>query len=178
MVQSAKTLLFATDLSENCQAALESSISIASESHGTLFLLYVLNREIPGHVEEHLRTVMGEEKWSAMIREYEQEARNALIGKMTTGKMGQKAMRMYCTEAGIDQGRVDFQYRELVVAGSNIPGTIVSQAIENDCELIVLGAQRGIMANNSIGSVVKGVLRKSRIPVMVVPPHLKSRSGA
>jgi hypothetical protein len=33
-----------------------------------------------------------------------------------------------------------------------------------------MGIKEGLMSKNSIGATTKGVIRKSRIPVMVVPP--------
>jgi nucleotide-binding universal stress UspA family protein len=166
-----KSLLFATNLAENCRPALEASIATATQYKATLVLLHVLDKEVPAQVEEHLKSVLGEEKWASLIDEHQRDARDALIGKMTGGKIAQRAMRMYCEEAGIDSESCDFQYRELVVNNSHIADTIVSQSLEHGCDLIIMGSQKSFMGGNSIGSVIKGVMRKAAIPVMVVPPR-------
>jgi nucleotide-binding universal stress UspA family protein len=173
-----KSLLFATNLAENCRPALEASIATATEYQATLILLHVLDKELPSQIEEHLKSVLGAEKWEALMAEHEKDARDALIGKMTSGKIAQRAMRMYCEDAGIDRDACSFQYRELVVSDSHIADTIVSQAREHGCDLIIMGAQKGFMSGNTIGSVIKGVLRKAQVPVMVVPPRQAAQEAA
>src|SRR6056297_3664998 len=113
MSKPSKKILFATNLSENCRAALEYSIKMSKESKVTLILLYVIDRNVPGHVEEHLKVVLGEEKWAQMIEEHEKDARNALIGKIPTSDMGRRAMKLYRINAGIDKENDDFNYREI-----------------------------------------------------------------
>ncbi len=169
------SLLFATNLSENCRPALNHSVAIAAECQATLNLLFVLHKELPGYAETQLKSAFGEEKWEALLREHEEGAREALIGKMTPGRIGQRAMRMYCSEAGMDEDACNIRYKELVVHGGNISDTIVEQAKKNDCSLIILGAQKGVMGGSSIGSVIKGVLRSSRMPVLVVPPYQEEK---
>ena len=164
-----KALLFATNLSEACRPALETAIAMATQYQATLVLLHVMDKEVPSQVEEHLKSVMGEERLQALLTEHEQEARDALIGKMSSGKMARKAMRMYCAEAGIEAEACNFQYRELVVPGSPVADTIASQAKSQGCDLIVLGSQKGFRKSNAVGSVIKGVLRQADVPVLVVP---------
>jgi len=47
----------------------------------------------------------------------------------------------------------------------------LTQAGNYECDLIVIGARKGFLKSNSIGPTAKGVMRKTRIPVLFVPPR-------
>jgi nucleotide-binding universal stress UspA family protein len=171
MLKKINKLLFATNLSENCLAALHTSVAMATTYQATLVLLFVMHREVPGHVESDLKYFLGEEKWNELIQEHEKETHDALIGKMSSKKINRTVMRKYCEESGIDPDSCSFPYEEVVAHGEDVPGTIASQAETSECGAIVLGAKKGFVTTNSVGSVIKGVLRKSKVPVIVVPPY-------
>lgn len=170
MFKPIKSLLFATNLSENCRPALNASITMAAQYRATLVLLHVIDRDVPAQIEEHFKAALGEEKWEAIKKEHEQDAREALIGKMSSDKIGEKVMRQYCSEAGIDPASCEFNWREVVVVDNNIAGAIIGQSREHGCDMIVLGARKGFLGGNTVGSTIKGVLRKAGVPVLVVPP--------
>lgn len=169
MVARIRSLLFATNLSAECRPALSAAVASAAEYRAELVLLHVIDREVPAQIEEHFKGVLGEEKWEAMKKEHEQDARQALIGKMSPGQIGQKVLRNYCADAGIDADSCSFNWHEVVVADKNIAGAIIGQAEKHGCDMIVLGAGRGFLGGNAVGSTIKTVLRKSEIPVLVVP---------
>ena len=59
----------------------------------------------------------------------------------------------------------------LLVHGATIE-TILQEAEDVKADMIVVGSHgRGAMFQLLVGSVSKGVLRKSRIPVLVIPTH-------
>ncbi len=171
MLKPIQSILFATNLSENCRAALEASVAMATQHKARLVLLHVMGREMPSHIESHFKDLLGEQKWKALIAEHEKEARETLVGKMSPGKIGHKAMKMYCEDAGIDMESCDFPFQDVVVADSSVVEAVIAQCGEHSCDLIVLGGQKGFFGGNAIGSVVKGVLRMASVPVLVVPPH-------
>ena len=47
----------------------------------------------------------------------------------------------------------------------------VDQAREHRCDLIVMGASEGLLSGSSVGNNIKSVLKKSKVPVLVVPAH-------
>ncbi|MFP4000201.1 MAG: universal stress protein [Desulfobacterales bacterium] len=170
MVAPIRSLLFATNLSEECKPALAAAVAAAAQHKAELVMLHVVDREVPTQVEEHFKGVLGEEKWEALKKEHEQDARQALIGKMSPGQIGQKVLRNYCEEAGIDADSCGFNWHEVVVADRNIANAIIDQAKKYGCDMIVMGADRGFFGGNSVGSTIKSVLRHTKIPVLVVPP--------
>ncbi|MCF8037361.1 MAG: universal stress protein [Desulfobacteraceae bacterium] len=169
MAAPVRSLLFATNLSAECVPALETAVSTAARYRADLVLLHVVDREVPTEIEEHFKGVLGEEKWAALKKEHEQDARQALIGKMSPGQIGQKVLRQYCADAGIDAESCDFNWQEVVAADKNIAGAILGQAKRHGCDMIVLGAGKGFLGGNAVGSTIKGVLKKAQVPVLVVP---------
>jgi len=169
MFHPMKSILFATDLSQNCHSALEASISLAKQHNASIVLLHVIAREVPGAIEGYFSSMLGDEKWEAIKEGHEQDARDALIGKMTSSKILQKVMKQYREDLGLEETSSDLDWREVVTVEKNIERAILSQAEENGCDLIVLGAGKGFWGGNAIGSTIKGVMQNSNIPVMLVP---------
>lgn len=169
MFTSIKTLLFATNLSEDCRPALEAARFFSDQYGAGVVLLHVMDRSVPVQIDEHFKATLGEEKWEAIKQEHEKEAREALIGKMSSGKIVDKVMKDYRNETGIDEGDRNVNWREVVVEERNIDAAIVDQAGKQGCDMIVLGAGKSFWGGNAVGSTVKKVLQKSEIPVLVVP---------
>jgi nucleotide-binding universal stress UspA family protein len=59
------------------------------------------------------------------------------------------------------------------VSKGDIATTIVEEAKKLRCQLIVLGSKKGFTKKKSLGQVVKGVMRETRIPVLFVPHVIK-----
>jgi len=166
-----KSILFATNLHENCRAALDVSIKLASTNGATLYLLFVLGKDVPSDINAHLRSIFGESAIEDLLLEHEQSAYKSLIGKLTSKNIGKRAISLYMKNAEYTEDQIDFPHKEIVAQGESTPETIVDQANKNHCDLIVLGSQKAFRSGYSVGSVTKGVLRTSPIPVIVIPPY-------
>ncbi|MBR9981606.1 MAG: universal stress protein [Desulfatitalea sp.] len=171
MFENIKSILFATNLSPTCRAAFEAAIALASKYQAELILLHVIDRDVPMHIEEHLRAVLGPEKYAALAEEHQQDARQALIGKMSSESLLHTALRQYLEEGGIKDLNSGLRSHQIVVAEGDVVKEVLDQAKRYDCDAIVIGARKGFLKNNSIGNVVKGVMRKAKIPVLFVPPR-------
>ena len=174
MSRPIRTLLFATNLSEDCRPALETARFFAEQFGVGVVLLHVIDRALPSQVDEHFKGVLGEKKWEGLKKEHEQDAREALIGKMTSGKIVEKVMENYRSETGIDTGERNLNWREVVVEEKNVGNAILDQAKEHGCDLIVLGSRKGFISGNAVGTTIRHVLGKAEMPVMVVPKRSKS----
>jgi len=171
MFNPTKCILFATNLSPTCRAAFEASISLAAQYQATLVLLHVIGRDVPTHVEEHLKTVLGMEKYEALLKEHQQDARQALIGKMSSDSLMHTALKQYCADAGIVDVNSGLRPPEFAVVEGDVVHEIIAAAEKRGCDMIVMGARKGFLKNNSMGAAVKGVMRKTKIPVLFVPPN-------
>ncbi|MFW5908081.1 MAG: universal stress protein [Desulfosalsimonas sp.] len=167
MFKDIKSLLFATDLTGDCRPALENSVAIASRFQATLVLFHVIDGSVKA--EDHFISLMGKNKWEAIKEEHEKKVHETLIGKMSSKQIGENVLSIYSEEAGIDSLASNLNWEEIVVEDANIAGAILNQAKKGNCDLIVLGNKKGFLEANALGSKIKELIRKSKIPVMVVP---------
>jgi nucleotide-binding universal stress UspA family protein len=169
MLKSVKTILFATNLTRSSVPAFEAAVVLALSFKAKIVVLHVLEK-IPDYVEGRLAGMLGEDQWNQMMHAYQNEVRQSLTGKRSSSKLIRKALEHFCGEAGIDDATCGYQSREIVVTESgDVAERIIENAIKQDCDLIILGAHEGLFAKQSLGPTVKSVLKKSKIPVLVVP---------
>ncbi len=170
MFKPIRSILFATNLSENCRAAFDFAVSMATRYQATLVLLHVIEK-MPEYVEGRLRGLLGEKQWKEMSQSHADNARQALIGKKSSSKLIREALDRFCVDAGIDDASCGYHSREIVIADGEIVEEIIEQSKKYKADLIVLGTRDGFLSDNRIGQTIKAIMRNSKIPVMVVPPH-------
>jgi nucleotide-binding universal stress UspA family protein len=168
-MKSISSILFATNLTENCTPAFEFAASLAIRYQATLVLLHVLER-MPDYIEAYLRGMLGEDRWESYTAAHQKTALDSLAGKKSDNRMIREALEKFCAEAGIDDDACGYHSREIVLTDGDVVEDIITQARRHRCDLIIMGAHQGIITGTSIGATVKNVLRGSKIPVMVVPP--------
>ncbi len=170
MFKPIQSILFATNLSENCRSAFDFAASMATRYQATLVLLHVIEK-IPEYVEGRLKGLLGEKQWQEISQSHADNARQALIGKKSSSKLIRDALDRFCVDAGIDDAACGYHSREIVVADGEIVEEVIEQSKKYNADLIVMGTRDGFLSDNRIGQTIKSVLRNSKIPVMVVPPH-------
>lgn len=168
MFKAIQTILFATDLSENCRNAFEMAASIATRYQATLVLLHVME-DMPDAVTSRVKDLFGEKKWSEMVQDNINEARHTLIGKKTSARLIEVALKQFCIDAGIDDTDCGYHSREIVVVGGDIVKNIISHSKSYKADLVIIGSSEGLLSDNRIGQTIKTVMRSSESPVMVVP---------
>lgn len=174
MFKPIESILFATNLAENCRPAFDMAASLATRYQATLVLLHVIEK-MPDYIEGRLRGLLGAQQWEDISQKHENEARQSLIGKKSSSKLIRAALEQYCAEAGIDDQSCGYHSREIVVCDGELVDTIVAKAKENNCDMIVMGAKEGLLAGTAIGATIKAVMRQSARPVLVVPPGPKKK---
>ena len=175
MISSVKNILFATNLTQGCMPAFEFAAVLATRFQATMVMLHVVEK-MPDYVEKRLVGLLGKKQWEETFSAQVDGARQKLIGKRSANAMVSAALEQFCTNAGIDDDSCGYHSREIVVTDGEIVDDIVSCAKEYECDLIVMGVKGGLLANNTIGSVTKGVIRRTEIPVMVVPPDKSKKA--
>lgn len=169
MTREIKKILFATDLSDNCRHAFSYAASLSSRYCAGIVLLHVME-ELPDSVDATIRGFIGEEKWELLHKEHEHNARMALIGKKNNQTMLHDAMADFTKEART----ADFDYtvdKILVKDGRHVVDNIIETSVLESCDIIIIGSHKGFFSSGtSLGQVAKGVLKQSKIPVMVIPP--------
>jgi nucleotide-binding universal stress UspA family protein len=169
VIPEIKKILFATDLSENSRTAFYYAASEATRHGAGMVLLHVLEKA-PGSIDAQLEGLFGPEKWHQMQKDHEQNARQVLIGKRSDYDVICGALADFCADANAENGQCSFEAQEILVKQGSASSEILKVATEKGCDLIVLGAHKGLLGKTAVGSVVKAVLHEARVPVLVVPP--------
>jgi nucleotide-binding universal stress UspA family protein len=169
MMLDIKKILFATDLSANSRFAFNYAVSIAVRFGGGITIVHVLE-SLPDSVEYQLNGFLGKAEWNRINSEREKEVTNMLLGKRRDLKMIEDSLEKFCQNETKKSTSTNFILHEICVKEGDVVEEILGLAREKECELIVMGAHRGILKNNAIGKVAKGILRNTGIPTIVIPP--------
>lgn len=170
MLKPIKSILFATDLSKNCQAALDFTNAMATRFQSKVYLLHVIE-DLPEGVDGRLKNLLGRHKWEDLVNAQQANVHKSLTGKTSVNQMIRNDIQNFCKMVGIDDAACDMSTREILISQGNIAEQISAQAKEFDCDLIILGAKKGLFSKTSVGGIIKTVLKESKIPVTVVPKY-------
>jgi nucleotide-binding universal stress UspA family protein len=143
-----KTILVATDFSENAQRAFERACDLARQLGAKLYLLHV-------HDESALRTAIRE----GLLREDSTDDQlQQAVAQLTEERFSQMM-------AGTDTSEVKIE----CLARRGDPKSIISNlAREIGADLVVVGRRGKGLIDLVVGSVTDCVIRNSPCPVLVV----------
>lgn len=164
-----KRVLFATDLTANARHAFSYAAGEATRHGAAMVLLHVLET-IPGSIHGRLESLFGAERWQEMQLAQERTARGILIGKRTDLDLIRQALADFCAQTNAESAHCSFETEEILVRQGEVAEEILEAAAERGCDLIVLGAHRGLLGKTALGRGAKAVLQGARVPVLVVPP--------
>lgn len=140
-----KTILFATDFSENSEYAFNYALGMARKYQSLLAIVHIINEpvDLRGFYVPHI-------SFESLEEEIEEGAR----------KMMEKFCRMHITDYA--------NYQTFIVPG--IPyDEIIKKATELQADLIIMGTQgRSGLDHVLFGSTAEKVVRKSSVPVMTI----------
>ncbi len=168
MVKPLKSILFATNLQKYNQVAFDVAASLATHYQAKLILLHVLEK-IPEQVESNLHWLLGDDWRKKALQAQTEEARKSLVGKSISSVVTRKALNDYCDKFGIDEASCGIVSREIIITEGDIVRNILTCSEEYDCGMIVMGTHEGLFSKSSISNHIKGVLKQSSIPVLMVP---------
>lgn len=159
MSSSITRILFATALSERSAATLRYVVGLAAATGAEIRILHVLEQ-------------MSEDARIALLAFMQDEkTRDAALSQrlaMTRQSLGERQERFW---SGLDPETREV--RDQVVAVEVIEGfpaeVILHEAERHGCDLIVLGAHEHALSHTFLGNVAKRVLRRARVPTLVVP---------
>lgn len=169
MIPEIKKILFTTDLSKNAKDAFYYALSLARRHDADIVLLHVLEDHSSSTRSVHLESFLGKNRWEALKKSHEDEARQILIGKKRDSVIITKALGEFCQSAKAEMDETDISTENIVVTRGNAVDEILSLAESNNCDLIVMGYYvRGKLGEAFLGSTTRRVLRRSKIPVLLV----------
>lgn len=171
MVQSIKNILFASDLSVDMKAVFDQAATLAIGMDANIVVLHVME-ENPGS-EKRIQMAFGEALYNNIKTRHKQRARDILIGKNVDAVRIRQAIAGFFKKNDQDKFEPDDNAliaKILVAEGRSIADEIIATATEEDCNIIVMGCkQQGLIADAMGNNVVRKVLKRSDIPVLVVP---------
>ena len=168
MLKPIRSILFATDLTPNCQPALDFTIAIATRFQATIYMLHVIEK-IPENVSGRLKGLLGAHQWEDMVGSHKESAHKSLLGKQSTSSGIRESLRNFCQQEGLEENSCDFKSSEIIISDGELIEEILDNAKKNECDLIVLGGHKNVFSKSSLGSTAKAVLKKSTVAVTVVP---------
>lgn len=169
MIQGIKTILFTSNLSENSRHAFNYAAMLTTQFNAKIILLHVVEK-IPESVESRMRGLFGNGQWEGILETHMKDAHQMLVGKVTSKQMISAALSQFCNETGIDASECGYVDREIVIKEGEVVEEILNQITTHGCDMVVMGASKGFISGTSVGPVIKSVMKKSKVPVLVIPP--------
>lgn len=171
MVQSTQHILFASDLSVKMKTVFEQAAALAIRQNANVVVLHVM--EQTPHSEKRIRMAFGEKLYKDLKNQQRQGAHNILSGKNVDAMKIKQAISGFfkgSEQEAPDPDDSSLIAKILVSEGKSIADEICGSALEEDCSMIVMGCrQRGLLAEAMGDHVVRKVLKRSPVPVLVVP---------
>ena len=163
-----KKILYATDLSENARYAFAYAVSLADLYNAGITMIHVLP-EVPAMLDQTVIGYISEERWQKIKSEQMDEAKEALIGKRREHLAIKEALHQFSEDVKQQQKGDGFTTDDIIVKRGNPVEEIIKSAEESNCDLIVMGTHgHGTLEDVMLGSTARRVIRRSKIPVLVV----------
>ena len=158
MIPEIKTILYATDLSENSQYAFGYAVSLANRHDAKIVVLHVIE-DISHQMNVQVADLLGAEKWRELQRTRKKEVVDILVHKIES----------FCAETAVADESCPFTVTDVKVRNGHPVEEIIAESIASDYDVIVMGTHgHGILAGAMMGSTAMRVVRRSHVPVMVI----------
>ena len=153
-----KNILYTTDLSKNSAFAFRYATEMAEKHNSVIFILNVIEA-LPESAKIVLENYLTDEQYSKFLNKKE-ESKDIIRERLNT----------FCENMQKDDPQCVFRVTSIDVIEGHPVNEILKHAQKNNCDIIVMGTHgKGIISHALLGSVAEKVLRKSRIPVVVIP---------
>ena len=172
MIPKVKKILFTSDLSEMTRPAFDYTAAIACGQGAKIVILHVIEDTTP-YASTHVQSFLGDERWQQLQQNFENEARQLLSGKRREGVVIKEALGDFCRTAQAELGETGLVSDEILVARGNVVDEIINTAKETESDLIVMTHYvRGKLSEAVLGSTSRRVIRRSPVPVLLIPVHV------
>lgn len=163
-----KKILYTTDLSESGRHAFDYAASLSNLYHAELTALHVV--EEGPELDKRLIGYIKDELWEEIKKRDLQEAIDTLINrKRENAAIVSKCVEDICETVQEDLPRDTYVKYNIAVKLGHPVEEIIKFAEKGGYDLIVIGSHgHDTLKDAMLGNTVRRVLRKSKIPVMVV----------
>jgi len=154
-----KKILYATDLSPNSAYALDFALDTANLYQAEMVILNVFEQPTIGYAPL-LDCYMDEKSHRLLFNDHKENVTNS-IRKRFEMISGQQI------EKNADDGNM---LDSIEVCEGYPAEAILDMADELSCDMIIMGTHgKGVLGHTFLGSTAKKVLRRTRIPILVIP---------
>lgn len=167
---SIKHILYTTDLSEGAKNAFSYAAGLADLFSARLAILHVMTED--PHVDSWVSGYISKEKWEEIKNRNYEEVKSALIGKKRDHLVLKEMLDTFSKNT-LNALQLSPDADEILVVRGDPVQEILGAAEELQSDLIVMsthgrGSYGKVMAR-FIGSTAQKVIKKSSIPVLVIP---------
>jgi len=159
MLPAIKNILYATDLSKNSTFAFRYAMSLADSLDAKITIIYILPM-IDSAMEVPIITQMGEDQYYKLMEERSRETIENI----------KERVREFTNRETKNSKKHQERVSTILVHEGDTVDEILKTGKRLKSDLIIMGAHgKGILSHTFLGTVPDKVLRRSRIPVLVVP---------
>jgi len=158
MIPEIKKILYTTDLSQNARHAFSYAASLANRYDAGVTILHVLE-DLSPTADSMVINIIGKEKWDELRGRNEKEVLKTIKSKLTK----------FCEDVQSELPSCPFITDKIMVKIGNPVDEIVQEVENKSYDMVVMGAHgHGALAGALMGSVSRRVVRRCKIPVLVV----------
>jgi nucleotide-binding universal stress UspA family protein len=162
-----RKILYTTDLSESGRNAFNHAASLSNHYDAELVVFHVV--EGGPDLDQRLFGYIDEELWEEIKTRNLEEARDILVRRKRDNAAIKECVGQYCDEVQANlPEHPDVTYKIVVKMGEPVE-EIIGEAEGGGYDLIVMGSHgHGSVKAAIMGDTVRRVVRRSKIPVLVV----------
>jgi len=164
-------ILFCTDLSDNARYAFRFAAGLAAPYGADIVILHVIEG-LTEPFKKRIESSLGNDIWEQIRQGQEADARRILIGKQTERNVLSQALQQFADRMHDQVARTQSHNDEIILRhGANVTEEILRTLRECQCDWVVMSAKgEGRLNKLKLGGTLKNVLKKSPVPVTIIPP--------
>lgn len=172
MTRKPKRILFASDLSTNMKEVFKHAVSLSTLSDAGIIVLHVME-EAGKNAQRLVHRAFGETLYNTIRSEQKAGARNLLTGKNVDALGIKQAIAGFLEDKESTPSDIEISSpieKILVTESKSVADEITMTAVEEGCDMIVIGCGHHSFIESAIGDdVARKVLKRTSVPVLVVP---------
>lgn len=158
MVPQFKNILYATDLSENSRPAFLYAASLADQYQAKITVVHVIE-EFNAATFMQIHSYFGEAQLAEIV-----EKRRQIVLDEVTSKLDE-----FCSELSNEMRECNLILDKITVRTGIPVNEILAQADESFADIILIGTHGYHLLKDAImGGVARRIVRRSKVPVLVV----------
>jgi nucleotide-binding universal stress UspA family protein len=155
MIPNIQRILYATDLSINSDYSFRYAIGSAKKHDASIIILHVLEELYETKLAMLSSDLVGKQR-----KKISEDARAQIRDQL----------KLFCDKEIASETDCENRVESIEVLEGYPADVILREAEKRNCDMIIMGSHgKGIISQTFLGSVTKRVVRRTRIPVFIVP---------